>query len=79
MYFCENFPSIINNYHKIYSENIYLILLFYIINKFKINIRKLAGEEWKMIKEDPKKKKKYDDMAIKDKKRYEKEINEYKK
>jgi hypothetical protein len=30
-------------------------------------------------KEDPKKKKKYDDMAIKDKKRYEKELNEYKK
>lgn len=42
-------------------------------------IGKIAGEEWKKIKEDPKKKKKYDDIAMKDKKRYEKEINEYRK
>lgn len=42
-------------------------------------VGKVAGEEWKKIKDDPKKKKKYDDMAIKDKKRYEKEIAEYKK
>lgn len=41
-------------------------------------IGKNAGEEWKKIKEDPRKKKKYEDMATKDKKRYEKEINEYK-
>jgi hypothetical protein len=42
-------------------------------------IGKIAGEEWKKIKEDPKKKKKYEEIAIKDKKRYEKEINEYRK
>jgi flagellar hook assembly protein FlgD len=43
------------------------------------NVGKIAGEEWNKIKEDPKKKKKYDDMAVKDKKRYEKEIIEYRK
>lgn len=43
------------------------------------DVSKKAGEEWNNIKNDPKKKKKYDDMATKDKKRYEKEINEYKK
>lgn len=42
-------------------------------------VGKIAGEEWKKIKDDPKKKKKYDDMALKDKKRYEKEIAEYQK
>jgi high mobility group protein B1 len=42
-------------------------------------VGKIAGEEWKKIKDEPKKRKKYDDMAIKDKKRYEKEIAEYKK
>lgn len=42
------------------------------------DIMKKIAEEWNKIKEDPKKKKKYDDIAIKDKKRYDKEINEYK-
>lgn len=41
-------------------------------------MKKIAGE-WNKIKEDPKKKKKYDDIAIKDKKRYNKEIDEYRK
>lgn len=68
----------INNYLHFYNE-------FYkeYLNKNKnaktSEIGKLAGEEWKKIKENPKKKKKYDDMAIKDKIRYEKEMNEYKK
>ena len=42
------------------------------------DIMKKMAEEWNKIKEDPKKKKKYDDIAIKDKKRYDKEISEYK-
>lgn len=42
------------------------------------DIMKKIAEEWNKIKKDPKKKKKYDDIAIKDKERYYKEINEYK-
>lgn len=42
------------------------------------DIMKKMAEEWNKTKEDPKKKKKYDDIAIKDKKRYDKEISEYK-
>lgn len=47
-------------------------------NKPKEIVKKIA-EEWNKIKDDPKKKKKYDDVAIKDKKRYDKEIDEYRK
>lgn len=54
---------------KIVSENPEL--------KSKDVMKKIA-EEWNKIKEDPKKKKKYDDIAVKDKKRYDKEISEYK-
>jgi hypothetical protein len=43
------------------------------------DIIKKLGEEWNKIKEDPNKKKKYDDIAEKDKKRYDKELDEYKK
>lgn len=43
------------------------------------DIMKKIAEEWNKIKEDPKKKKKYDDIAIKDKKRYDKDLGEYKK
>lgn len=42
------------------------------------DVMKKIAEEWNKIKEDPKKKKKYDDIAVKDKKRYDKEISEYK-
>lgn len=42
-------------------------------------IATIAGEEWKKIKENPKKVKKYNDLAIKDKQRYENELNEYNK
>lgn len=52
----------------------------YLISNPKINvidISKKAGEEWNNIKSDPRKKKKYDDMAVKDKNRYNKEMEKY--
>jgi hypothetical protein len=36
-----------------------------------------AGEEWKKVKENPKKIKKYNEYMEKDKQRYKKEIDEY--
>ena len=42
-------------------------------------VAKLAGGEWNKIKEDTKKRKKYDNMAAKDKQRYNNEIKEYMK
>lgn len=70
----KNMNSYMHFYNEFYKE--------YLNKNNEINvihISKLASEEWNKIKENPKKIKKYNDMAIKDKERYEKEINKYKK
>lgn len=42
-------------------------------------VAKLAGDEWNKIKKDTKGRKKYDNMAAKDKLRYNNEVKEYMK
>lgn len=70
----KNMNSYMHFYNEFYKE-----YLKKNNEKNVIHISKLASKEWNMIKENPKKIKKYNDMAIKDKQRYDNEINKYNK